>query len=62
MWKQKYQYPKAFTLKVPITTAADKFCNIFLNVRKQTILMKYHTLFAIFKKAVKFEIIVCCKL
>ena len=29
----------------------------------QTILMKYHTLFVIFKKkAAKFEIVVCCKL
>ena len=28
----------------------------------QTILMKYHALFVIFEKAVKFEIVVCCKL
>ena len=31
-------------------------------VCQQTILMKYHTLFVIFKKAAKFEIVVCCKL
>ena len=28
----------------------------------QTILMKYHALFINFEKAVKFEMIVCCKL
>ena len=28
----------------------------------QTILMKYRTLFVIFVKAAKFEIVVCCKL
>ena len=27
-----------------------------------TIVMKYHTLFVIFEKAAKFEIVVCCKL
>ena len=31
-------------------------------VCQQTILMKYHTLFVIFEKAAKFEIVVCCKL
>ena len=30
-------------------------------VCQQTILMKYHTLFVIFEKAAKFEIVVCCK-
>ena len=51
------------TLKAPITTAADdKFCNIFLPDFHQTILMKYHTLFVIFEKAAKFEIVVYCKL
>ena len=31
-------------------------------VCQQTILMKYHALLVIYEKAVKFEIIVCCKL
>ena len=31
-------------------------------VCQQTILMKYHALFAIIEKAEKFEIFVCCKL
>ena len=58
-----------FTLKAPITTAADdNFCDISLifpkkNIRyfmrivcQQTILMKYHALFVIFeKKAAKFK-------
>ena len=63
------------TLKAPITTVADdKFYDIFLNFRKnkvwylmrivcqQTILIRYHALFVIFEKAIKFEIVVCCKL
>ena len=28
----------------------------------KTILMKYHTLFVIFEKAAKFNVVVCCKL
>ena len=40
MWKQKYQYPKALSLKPPITTAADdKFCNIFREVNIQALLI-----------------------
>ena len=31
-------------------------------VCQQTILMKYHSLFVIFEKAAKFEIVVCCNL
>ena len=31
-------------------------------VCQQMILMKYHALLVIFEKAVKFEIVVCCKL
>ena len=63
------------TLKVPCTTASDnKFCDIFPNLQKnkvwhfmrivcqQTILMKYHAFFVSFKKAAKFEIVICCKL
>ena len=30
-------------------------------VCQQTIIMKYHALFVIFKKAAKFEIVACCK-
>ena len=40
MWKQKYQYPKALSLKPPITTTADdKFCNIFHEVNIQALLI-----------------------
>ena len=57
------------TLKAPITTADDKFCNIYPNFRKKKcvtfhenrLLMKYHSLFVIFEKAAKFQIVVCCK-
>ena len=58
-----------------MTAADDKFCDIpflvfdknkvsyFMRiVNQQTILMKYHALSVIFEKAVKFEIVVCCKL
>ena len=57
----------SLTPKVPITTAADnKFCVIFPDfqkvrscfiriVCKQTILMKYHVLFVIVEKALKFD-------
>ena len=31
-------------------------------VCQQTILMKYHSLFVIFEKAARFEIVVCCRL
>ena len=64
-----------FTLKTPITTAADdKFCDNFLNFRKkkieyfmrivcqQTILLKYHALFVNFEKSATFETVVCYKL
>ena len=59
-----------FTLKAPITTAADdKFCDIFFNYQKKIrydisweILMKYRALFVIFEKAAKFETVVCYKL
>ena len=62
------------TLKAPITTAADeKFFYIFPIYEKkewyfmrivcqQTILMKYQSLFVIFEKAAKIEIVVCCNL
>ena len=72
---KNYAVCKELTLKVPITTAADDyFCDIFFIVQKnkvwyfvrivcqQTILKKYHALFVIFEKAVKFWIVVCCKL
>ena len=57
-----------------MTASDDKFCDIFQIYDKnkvwyfmrifcqQTILVKYHALFVIFKKAPKFENVVCCKL
>ena len=55
-------YKNGLTLKAPITTAADdKFFIIFHNFRKQLGKI-YHTLFVIFEKAAKCEIVVCHKL
>ena len=59
---------------MPITTAADnKFFIIFPDFRKKLGMIFHenhlpaddshdHALFAIFEKAAKFEIVICCKL
>ena len=64
-----------FTLKAPITTAADdNFCVIFPNFRKKKGMIFHENrlpadnsyeisyLICYFQKAAKFEIVVCCKL
>ena len=35
---------------------------MILHENRLPILMKYHSLFVIFEKEIKFEIVVCCKL
>ena len=69
----KYTYG-SLNLKTPIMQQTTNYATSALVFNKnkvryfmrivcqQTILMKYHTLFVIYEKAVKFEIVICCKL